>query len=81
MPLPRRPTGHVPRTDNTSTPAATAVAREAPSVTSSVWSDHAADNEQEIAAHFPELNAEVAERLVDLLLPRNHTLPKGENAA
>lgn len=81
MPLPRRPTRQTPRTNNVSTPTATAVALGAPSVMNSVWNDYAADNEEEIAAHFPELSAEVAERLVDLLLPRNLTQPKGEDAA
>ena len=47
----------------------------------SLWSDYAAGNEEEIAAHFPGLSAEVANRLVDLLLPHRLTQPKGENAA
>lgn len=47
----------------------------------SVWSDYAAANAEEIAARFPGLSNEVAERLVDLLLPRNLSWPKGEDAA
>jgi len=47
----------------------------------SLWSDYAAGTAEEIAAHFPGLSAEVADRLVDLLLPRNLIQPKGEDAA
>lgn len=38
-------------------------------------------SEKEIAAHFPVPSAEVADRLVGLLLPRNLNQPKGESAA
>jgi len=47
----------------------------------SLWSDYAAGTAEEIAAQFPGLSAEVADRLVDLLLPRNLIQPKGEDAA
>lgn len=47
----------------------------------SAWEDYAAGNEEEIAARFPVLSAEVADRLVDLLLPRNLAQPRGESAA
>ena len=43
--------------------------------------DYAAANEGEIAAHFPVPSDDVADRLVDLLLPRERTQPKGEQAA
>lgn len=59
----------------------TALALGAGSVMNSVWSDYASYSEEEIVAHFPGLSAEVAERLVDLLLPRILTQPKGEDAA
>jgi hypothetical protein len=47
----------------------------------SAWDDYAAGDEKEIAAHFPTPSAEVAERLVGLLLPRNLSHPNGESAA
>ena len=37
--------------------------------------------EEEIAAHFPVPSDDVADRLVDLLLPRECSQPKGEEAA
>ena len=60
---------------------ARAVALNAPSVVKSLWSGYAAGTAEEIAAHFPGLSAEVADRLMDLLLPRNLTQPMGEDAA
>jgi hypothetical protein len=47
----------------------------------SAWDDYAGGNEEEIAAHFPVPSAEVADRLVGLLLPRRLKQPKGESAA
>ena len=55
--------------------------RNAPSARKSAWGDYAAGNEEEIAAHFPVPSAEVADRLVDLLLPRNLAQRKDDNAA
>lgn len=66
---------------STSSPTAAAVAFTATSAMTSVGSDYAAGNEREIAAHFPVPSAEVADRLVDLLLPREGTQPKGQDAA
>lgn len=79
MPPSRRPTRHRPRANNSSTP--TAVALSPPSALKSLRSDYAAGTEEEIAAHFPVPSAEVADRLVDLLIPRNLTQPKDDNAA
>ena len=47
----------------------------------SVGADYAARNPKEIAADFPIPSAEVADRLVDLLLPRHLVQPKGHEAA
>jgi hypothetical protein len=47
----------------------------------SVGADYAARDPREIAAHFPIPSAEVADRLVDLLLPRHLVQPKGHEAA
>ena len=84
MPPPRRPTHHRPRA-NASTPTAAAFACSVPPATKSAWDDYAPGNEEAIAAHFPVPSAEIADRLVDLLLPRNLTQPKArmlpENAA
>ena len=62
-------------------PTTPALARSAPPLTKSAWGDYATGNEEEIAAHFPVPSAEVADRLVDLLLPRNLTQHKRESAA
>lgn len=78
---PRHPARHRPRANNSATRTAAAIAPSAPSATKSAWGDYAAGNEEEIAAHFPVPSAEVAGRLVDLLLPRNLTQPKDDNAA
>ncbi len=43
--------------------------------------DYAARNEAEIAALFPVPSDDVADRLVDLLLPQERTQPKSEAAA
>lgn len=43
--------------------------------------DYAARDPSEVAAHFPVPNAEVAARLVDLLLPRRPGRPKDDAAA
>lgn len=43
--------------------------------------DFAALNEEEIAAHFPVLSDGVADRLVELLMPRVSIQPKGERPA
>lgn len=42
--------------------------------------DYAARDPSEVAAHFPVPNAEVAARLVDLLLPRRLGRPNGDAA-
>lgn len=47
----------------------------------SVGPDYAARDPQEIAAHFPIPSVEVADRLVDLLLPRHLVQPRGHEAA
>jgi hypothetical protein len=47
----------------------------------SVGADCAAQDPKEIAAHFPIPSAELADRLVDLLLPRPLVQPKGHEAA
>lgn len=82
MPPPCRPARDRPRSNNPSTPSPAAVARTTQTAVTSVWDDYAAaGDEEEIAAHFPAPNAEVADRLVGLLLPRNLTHPKGESVA
>lgn len=43
--------------------------------------DYAARDAGEIAARFPIPSAELAARLVDLLLPRRPVRPKGDEAA
>jgi len=47
----------------------------------SVSEDCAAGDPKEIAAHFPIPSAGLADRLVDLLLPRPLVQPKGHEAA
>jgi hypothetical protein len=47
----------------------------------SVGADYAARDPKEIAAHFPIPSAEVADRLVGLLLTRPPAQPKGHEAA
>jgi hypothetical protein len=47
----------------------------------SVGADCAARDPKEIAAYFPIPSAELADRLVDLLLPRPLVQPKGHEAA
>lgn len=73
MPPPSGPARDRPRTNNPSTlsPAAAALA----------WDEHAAGNEAEIAAHFPVPRAEVADRLLGLLLPCGLNQSKDESAA
>lgn len=43
--------------------------------------DHAAERAEDVAALFPVPNAEVADRLVSLLLPRESAAPKSTEAA
>ncbi|HSK57195.1 MAG TPA: hypothetical protein VK908_18270 [Jiangellales bacterium] len=56
-------------------------ATNAPSATDAASIDYSARREEEIAAHFPVPSGDVADRLVDLLLPRECPQPKGEEAA
>lgn len=52
------------------------------SAVTSVCDDYAAAGDvEEIAAHFPAPSAEVADRLVGLLLPRNLNRSKAESVA
>jgi hypothetical protein len=54
---------------------------DAPSAVGSLGRDYAALEPNAVAAHFPVPSAEVAARLVDLLLPRRTGRPNGDEAA
>ncbi len=71
-----------PRRASTSTsPTAATITSSASPATQAAAPDYAATNEEQIAAHFPVPNDDVADRLVDLLLPRGRIQPKGEQVA
>jgi hypothetical protein len=55
--------------------------REAPTAPELLSQDYAAWDPNAVAAHFPLPSAEVAARLVDLLLPRHTGRPNGDEAA
>jgi hypothetical protein len=70
------------RANNPTTPSPAAVSRTTQPAATSVWDDCAAAGDiEEVAAHFPAPSAEIADRLVGLLLPRRLNHPKGESVA
>jgi hypothetical protein len=81
MPPPVRSARHRSREGFPCTPTPDTHSSSAPPAVESGAQDYAARDPNEVAAHFPVPSAEVAARLVDLLLPRRPVWPKGDEAA
>ncbi len=81
MPLPTQPTRHRP--SDCCPPSTTAAAKviSVPRAMESVGADYAAGDPREVAKHFPVPTAEVADRLVNLLLSRGSAEPRSDDAA
>lgn len=81
MPPPVHSALHRAREGYPSTLAPDTNSSSAPPAVESGAQDYAARDPNEVAAHFPVPSAEVAARLVDLLLPRRPVWPKGDEAS
>lgn len=81
MPLPVQPTRHRP--SDYCPPSTTAAAKviSVPGAMESGGAGYAAGDPKEVAKHFPGPTAEVADRLVNLLLPRGSAEPRRDDAA
>lgn len=62
-------------------PSPSGAPASSPAAMESAITDYAARDPKEVAKHFPIPSAEVAGRLVDLLVPRHPPQPKGNEAA
>ena len=70
MPLPVRPAQHRPGESSAPSPTGLATASSAAAAMEPVGVDYAARDPKEVAEHLPVPSAELADRLVDLLMPR-----------
>ena len=81
MPPPVRSAHHRSKDGTPCTPTTATNSCSAPLAVESGTPVYAARAPNDVAAHFPVPSAEVAARLLDLLLPRRRVLPNDDEAA